>query len=534
MNRQAAIAKLKSQTFDILVIGGGATGTGIALDAATRGLSVALVEASDFSAGTSSRSTKLIHGGVRYLEKAVLQMDRSQFRLVRDALKERTVLLRIAPHLARWLPIMTPLYNRFELPYYRTGLRMYDWLAGKALVHKSKFVSKMESLKRVPFLKRQNLRGAVIYYDGQFDDSRMNISLAKTAFEKGAATVNYLKVTKLVKSGGKISGATVEDKLGGGTWDIRAKSVINATGPFVDGIRQLDDAKAAPILNASSGTHVVLDASLPLPELGILIPKTEDKRVLFILPWLGHLLAGTTDNPAEIVDNPQPTEDDIDFIIRQVNQYTAKPVSRKNVRASWTGLRPLFSETNTKSTASISRDHQVSVSQSGLITIAGGKWTTYRLMAHDAVTEAIKVAVLNPIGPSLTEMTLLAGAEDFSPSIKGELEAKFGLEEDVAEHLTRAYGSRARRVAELASSGHGERISADHPFIDAEVIYAVDEECAQTIVDTFARRFRLAFLDTAAARRAVPKISKLMAGRLGWDAERCRREEAVALDYLPK
>ena len=531
LNRESAISRLRKEPFDILIIGGGATGAGIALDAATRGLRVALVESEDFSAGTSSRSTKLIHGGVRYLEKAVLQMDRSQFRLVRDALKERTILLKIAPHLARWLPIMTPVYHRFELPYVRTGLRMYDWLAGRASVHKSKFVSKMETIKRVSFLRKEGLRGGVVYYDGQFDDSRMNISIALKAAELGAVIANHVSVQSLARDNGKITGAVLRDNFTEETWSIAAKVTVNATGPFVDSIRKMDDPNAPPILNASSGTHLILDKTLPLTEMGVLIPKTEDKRVLFILPWLGYTLVGTTDNPAEIVDNPKPTEEDRDFILRQLNQYSAVPITAKNIRASWSGLRPLFSETHSKSTAGLSRDHVILVSPSGLLSVAGGKWTTYRLMAFDATNEAVRVGELKPKNVSQTETTAVAGGDKFTPDIAKQLSALFKLDSDIAEHLSRAYGDRAVEIGMLTQK-HGERLAPGYPFTEAEVIYAVTKESARTIPDVIARRFRLAFLDTEAALASISKVASLMAELLNWNAATRAAEEKRAKAYF--
>ena len=308
MNRKAQLEQLQQGTFDVLVIGGGATGTGVALDAVSRGLKTALVERDDFSAGSSSRSTKLVHGGVRYLEQAVKGLDRTQFNLVRDALKERAVLLDNAPHLAHPLPILTPLYNWFQIPYMMIGLKLYDTLAGRANLKSSRFVGREEALRRFPMLKKEGLRGAVLYYDGQFDDARMNVSLALTAAHEGAAVANHLEVTKLLKAGGRIAGASVRDTLSGETWDIRAKVVVNATGPFTDAIRHLDDADAAPMLTASSGVHIVLDGHFSPPGTGLLIPQTDDGRVLFLLPWLGYTLFGTTDHPAAIEPNPQPSE----------------------------------------------------------------------------------------------------------------------------------------------------------------------------------------------------------------------------------
>ena len=415
MNRKAQLEQLQQGMFDVLVIGGGATGTGVALDAVSRGLKTALVERDDFSAGSSSRSTKLVHGGVRYLEQAVKGLDRTQFNLVRDALKERAVLLSNAPHLAHPLPILTPLYNWFQIPYMMIGLKLYDALAGRANLKSSRFVGREEALRRFPMLKKEGLRGAVLYYDGQFDDARMNVSLALTAAHEGAAVANHLEVTKLLKGGGRVAGASVRDTLSGETWDVRAKVVVNATGPFTDAIRHLDDEGAAPMLTASSGVHIVLDGHFSPPGTGLLIPQTDDGRVLFLLPWLGYTLFGTTDHPAAIEPNPQPSEDDIDYLLSYLGRYFDVPATRDDILATWSGLRPLVSDPKAADTAKVSRDHVVNTSSSGLVTVAGGKWTTYRKMALDTVDEVLKVGHLQA-GPSRTEQLKLVGAEAFRPA----------------------------------------------------------------------------------------------------------------------
>ena len=373
MNREEHLQRLKTQSFDLLVIGGGATGAGVALDAVSRGLSVALVERDDFSAGTSSRSTKLIHGGVRYLEQAVKKFDRTQFNLVRDALKERAILLKIAPHLSRELPLVTPLYNWLEVPYYMTGLKLYDALAGKAKLQPSRFVDAQEALNRFPMLKPEGLRGGVLYYDGQFDDARMNVSIALTAASLGAAVANHVEVTALCKEKeeGVISGAALRDTLTGEGWEVNAQVVVNATGPFTDAVRHMDDPDAPAMLSASSGAHIILDERFSPPATGLLIPQTEDGRVLFLLPWLGHTLIGTTDHPAPITPNPEATEEDIAYILRHVHRYFSLPVSRADVKASWSGLRPLVSDPSASDTARLSRDHVINISPSNLLTIAG-------------------------------------------------------------------------------------------------------------------------------------------------------------------
>ncbi|MBX3142540.1 MAG: FAD-dependent oxidoreductase [Trueperaceae bacterium] len=519
------MSRLGQERFDILVIGGGATGCGIALDAASRGLSVALVERFDLSQGTSSRSTKLVHGGVRYLEQAVKHADRGQFHLVREALRERSILLANAPHLARPLPLLTPIYSALELPYYFTGLKLYDMLAGRANLGASRLLTPGEAKRRFPMLKRARLKGAVEYHDGQFDDARMNVELALTAAEHGAAVVNYAEVEGLLHDGERLAGAVVRDCAPGGAGtriEMRASVVINATGPFADALRLLDDPQAAPLLSVSSGTHVILPAAFSPPDTGLLIPKTEDGRVLFLLPWQGHTLVGTTDNAAQVTAHPDPSPADVEYILRHVRAYFDLPVEETDVLASWTGLRPLVAHekpqgdprlTGVKAparTARLSRDHTIISSHSGMITITGGKWTTYRKMAEDAVDLAVERGGL-AAGPCRTQRLPLVGAAGFEPHGVAELRSRYALDEDIAAHLHAAYGARAPAVAELAAAGLGARLAPGHPFIEAEVIHARDVELALCADDVLARRTRLAFLDQRAAEAASGRVAELLA-----------------------
>ena len=533
--RADRLARLAREPFDVLVIGGGATGAGTALDAASRGLSVALVERFDFAQGTSSRSTKLVHGGVRYLEQAVKHADRSQFNLVREALRERAVLLRNAPHLAHPLPLLTPIYSALELPYYFTGLKLYDMLAGRANLKPSRHVGRSDAIERFPMLKRKGLRGAVEYHDGQFDDARMNVALALTAARQGAVVLNHVSVTDLLKEHGQVRGAVVTDALGDeAPFEVRAKVVINATGPFVDSIRRLDEPDVPAMLTTSSGVHVVLPSRFSPPGTGLLIPKTEDGRVLFLLPWLGHTVVGTTDNPATVSADPRPEAEDVEYILRHVRQYFDLPVETGDVLSAWSGLRPLVEPGDhggvgrhlhgsaeaggtgehgsaNGGTARLSRDHTIVVSAAGLVTITGGKWTTYRKMAEDVVDIAVGSAALKPRNASLTASLPLVGGDSFVTDGAQALRDEFRLDADVAHHLHHAYGDKASIVADLATSGLGERLAAGHPYLEAEVIYARDHEDAHFADDVLARRLRLTFLDSAAAESARPRVEELLA-----------------------
>lgn len=515
MNRQEHLQQLSTQTFDLLVIGGGASGAGVALDAASRGLKVALVERGDFAEGTSSRSTKLIHGGVRYLEIAVKTFDRVQLNLVRDALHERATMLRLAPHLSRPLWLITPLYKLWEVPYYYAGLKVYDLLAGGARLQPAQFINAAGTLERFPSVVPSGLKGAVAYQDGQFDDARYNVELALTAAWQGATVVNYAEVTALHKTDGRVSGAAVKDRLGGQEYEVRAKVVVNTTGPFSDGIRQMDDPQTAPLVKASSGIHIVLDKKYSPPDSGLLIPKTEDGRVVFVLPWLGGTLIGTTDDPAPIVERPRVSEEEIGYVLRQVEPYLGK-IPREAVRSSWSGLRPLVSRPEAD-TAKLARDHLIQESPSGLLTLTGGKWTTYRKMALDLVNYAIARFELKA-GSTRTENIKLVGGATFDKNGAKALEAQ-GFMPDVAQHLNQSYGGRASEVAQLAQNGLQARLAAEWPYLEAEVVYAARHESAQTPLDVLTRRTRLAFLDTAAALASAPRVAELMGREKGWTAE---------------
>ncbi|WP_139800636.1 glycerol-3-phosphate dehydrogenase/oxidase [Geothermobacter hydrogeniphilus] len=533
MPRADILAELRQdEPFDLLIIGGGATGCGIALDAANRGLKVALVEKQDFAEGTSSRSTKLVHGGVRYLEMAVKHLDRVQYNLVRDGLHERGILLNNAPHLACRLPLVTPLYRWLDIPYIYAGLKLYDLLAGKRGLGRSRLLSRREALRRFPLLRAEGLKAGVLYYDGQFNDARMALTLAMTAREQGALVVNDVAAVELLKEGRRLVGATLEEQQTGERFTLRARGIINATGPFVDSIRRFDAPNAEPILEASSGIHIVLDERFAPPDTGLMIPKTEDGRVLFVLPWEGHALIGTTDEPAEVREHPRPLEEEIAYLLRHVGRYFNLQVTLGDVKSAWCGLRPLVRDPKASDTARLARDHVIEVSSSGLLTIAGGKWTTYRKMAQDAVDHAVRVFGLNPLRDCGTEQLPLIGAGGERQVIEAELREEFGLSTDLSGHLYHAYGDRAPDVARLAAGGLAARLDANHPFIEAEVVYAARFEMAVHAVDVLARRLPLALLDRDAARRAASRVLELLAGELGWDAERHSREAALVEERL--
>eukprot|EP00276_Gloeochaete_wittrockiana_P003040 CAMPEP_0184660406 /NCGR_PEP_ID=MMETSP0308-20130426/33776_1 /TAXON_ID=38269 /ORGANISM="Gloeochaete witrockiana, Strain SAG 46.84" /LENGTH=569 /DNA_ID=CAMNT_0027100967 /DNA_START=15 /DNA_END=1721 /DNA_ORIENTATION=- len=521
--RSQNLKDLQRKHFDILVIGGGATGSGVALDAVTRGLNCALIERDDFSSGTSSKSTKLIHGGVRYLEKAFWNLDLSQFRLVDEALHERKHLLRIAPNNAHGMPIMVPCYKWWELPYYWAGVKAYDLVAGSArgVLPLSHLVLPSEAKFRFPMLNQKNLKGAIVYYDGMHNDSRMNIAIALTAAGKGATVANHVEAVKLLMTNGHVSGATVRDTVTGTTFDVHAKVVINACGPFVDTVRELDKASAAPMVQPSAGVHIVLPEHYCPPQLGLIIPKTNDKRVLFCLPWEGSVIAGTTDSPASLAYEPLATQNDVDWILKELSGYLSVDIPPSHVLATWSGLRPLLlpSKGPDGATEGITRDHVIEISKAGLVTITGGKWTTYRKMAQDTVDTAIKVGGLVPLSECKTLSTMLLGGHGWNPLFAVQLHEHYGVDVPTARHLSHTYGDRAYDIIELMrDKGRGldQRLHRDYPYTEAEVVYAVRQEYALTVTDVLARRTRLAFLNSEAARSSIDRVTQLMAIELGW------------------
>ncbi len=556
--------------YDLLVIGGGATGAGIALDAATRGLKVAIVERDDFSAGTSSKSTKLVHGGVRYLEKAFWELDYNQYKLVKEALRERKYFLDTAPHLSSWLPIMLPLDKWWKAPYYWAGTKAYDFLAGSEGIESSYFLTRSKAIEAFPMLRRTDLIGALVYYDGAHNDSRMNVSLAMTAALYGATVVNHLEVTGLEKdANGRVNGARVKDlireKDGMSTdeFSIKAKGIINATGPFCDAIRKMEDPSIKDIVAPSSGVHIVLPGYYSPNNMGLIDPKTSDGRVIFFLPWQGNTIAGTTDEPTEIDPMPMPREKEIDWILSEIRQYMAPDINvrRGDVLAAWSGIRPLVKDPKAKNTESLVRNHLIDISASGLLTCAGGKWTTYRQMAEEAVDAAIEEYKLKPKpvtnapsvsgteyiddgahldGSCQTHQVRLIGTHGYSKTLFINLIQHFGIESDVAKHLTQSYGDRAWTVAALSEATEqrwpvrGKRIakSGNYPFIDGEVRYAVRHEYAQTAADVLARRTRLAFLNAQEALEALPRVIDIMSEELKWSEKREVKEWMDTVAFL--
>ncbi|MBI1337187.1 MAG: FAD-dependent oxidoreductase [Phycisphaera sp.] len=507
MNRDRMIDRLFNDrdVWDIVVIGGGATGVGIAVDAASRGHRVALVEQSDFGKGTSSRSTKLVHGGVRYLQQGNIS-------LVMEALRERGILRQNAPHLVHDLAFVVPNYDWWETPFYGIGMKVYDMLAGKYGFGKSKLLSKSEVLERIPTLEDDGLRGGVLYFDGQFDDSRLLISLARTAADHGATLANYCPVNALVKDNeGFVNGVEITDEETGHSARLRARCVINATGAFADGVCRMDDPKARPLIAPSQGVHIVLDRSFLGGQTAIMVPRTSDGRVLFAIPWHDHTLVGTTDTPIDNVSlEPRPMEEEIAFILDTAGQYLEKKPTRHDVLSVFVGIRPLVKAGDGQSTAALSRDHTIHISSSGLLTIVGGKWTTYRRMAGDAVDHA---------------QTL--GRLDEKPCVTRSLRVHGYDEHAVRESDLSVYGSESAEIDHLARTqpGMNERLHPALPTVAAQVVWAVRHEMARTVEDVLARRTRALFLNARAAIEMAPRVAGILADELGRDEDWADQQE---------
>ncbi|XP_041117985.1 glycerol-3-phosphate dehydrogenase, mitochondrial-like isoform X1 [Polyodon spathula] len=544
-SRESQLCALQNtKEFDVLVVGGGATGSGCALDAVTRNLKTALVERDDFSSGTSSRSTKLIHGGVRYLQKAIMKLDYEQYMMVKEALHERSNLLDIAPHLSAPLPIMLPVYKWWQLPYYWAGIKMYDLVAGGQCLKSSYVLSKAKALELFPMLKKDKLVGAIVYYDGQHNDARMNLAIALTAARYGAATANYTEVVRLLKKTDpqtgteRVCGARCKDVITGKEFDVRAKCVINATGPFTDSVRKMDDEKISNICQPSAGVHIVIPGYYSPDNMGLLDPSTSDGRVIFFLPWEKMTIAGTTDSPTDVTPHPLPREEDVNFILNEIRNYLSPDVEvrRGDVLAAWSGIRPLVTDPNSKDTQSICRNHIVNISESGLVTIAGGKWTTYRAMAEETLDSAMKAHKMKS-SKCNTVGLVLEGGKDWTPTLYIRLVQDYGLEMEVAQHLASTYGDKAFDVAKLAKvTGKrwpvvGKRLVSEFPYIESEVQYAI-KEYACTAIDIIARRTRLGFLNVQAAEEALPRIVEIMGKELKWSEQKKKEELEAAKQFL--
>ena len=517
MKRNEMIAKISDpkELWDFIIIGGGATGVGTAIEAASRGYRTLLVEQGDFGQGTSSRSTKLVHGGVRYLQQG-------NVAFVLEALKERGLLRQNAPHIVHNLPFIVPNFDWWEGPFYGIGLKLYDMLAWKHGFGQSKHLSKEKTIEHIPTIETDGLHGGVMYYDGQFDDARLIVNMAQTAAEQGGTLINYMKVTSVLKTGGFVDGVVVSDMDNGEEYQVRAKAVINATGVFADSVRIMDDPDTKPMITPSQGVHIVLDRSFLPGDSAIMVPHTDDGRVLFAIPWHDRVIVGTTDTPMkEMLLEPKPLPEELDFLLAHASKYLTKDPTNEDVLSIFAGLRPLVSTGNQENTAAISRDHVLHISRNGLITITGGKWTTYRKMAEDTVDQAAVLAQLET-KPSVTSDLQIHGYHRNTE--------QFG-------HL-KVYGADAPAIQNLIleDAKFKEPLHPKFDFIAAEVIWAVRHEMAITVEDFLSRRTRALLLDARASIGMAPKVAELMAKELNkkksWKKEQVNKYIELANGYL--
>jgi glycerol-3-phosphate dehydrogenase len=516
MDRGKNWNRLRQETFDICIIGAGASGAGAALDAALRGYRVALIDRGDISSETSSRSTKLIHGGVRYLEQAIKKLDLAQLRQVKHGLAERRTVIRNAPHLAHPLAILTPVFSWFEGMYMTVGLTLYGFIAGHDAFPKGRWLNKAQALDKSPMLTHQ-MHSAVLYYDGQLDDARYALALAHSADEAGAAVVNYAAVTIFSREQGKIKTATIQDQLTGETIEVRASVFLNCTGPYADPVRLLANPLLSPRIRPSKGVHIVLPRETLQSDYAILIPKTTDGRVVFAIPFGDKVFVGTTDNDySDLTKEPVLEPEEVNYLLDTVRPYLDKEPSRADIQAGFGGIRPLIVSSRAD-TKTLLRDHEVEHDpESGLLSLLGGKWTTYRVMAQDAIDRVGEL--LHKTIPSRTENHYLIGGEGYRFEDWQLLQTKYGFAQDVCQHLMKTYGNRADRVAKLtqAQPALAEKLTNERPFIKAEVVYQVREEMAVTLRDVLARRWRLELSNWQLTSQLAPQVAELMAPELAW------------------
>ena len=519
MKRELLINKIETSNtiWDLIIIGGGATGLGVAVDSASRGYKTLLLEQHDFSKGTSSRSTKLVHGGVRYLQQGNVS-------LVLEALHERGLLKQNAPHLVFNQSFVVPIYDWWSGPFYGAGLKLYDMLAGKLGLGPSKILSKEETIPLIPNVEPEGLRGGVIYYDGQFDDSRLSINLAQTVNDYGGTTINYMQVVKLLKRKGMINGVEVVDKETGKNYSINSRAVINATGVFTDNILKMDDNNAKKLIAISQGVHIVLDKEFLPGDSAIMVPQTDDGRVLFAVPWHNKVIVGTTDTEvSEAVLEPHALEEEIEFILTHAKRYMKKDPARADVKSVFAGLRPLVRLSENKDTATISRDHFLTASKSGLITITGGKWTTYRKMGEDTVNLAATVAGLEE-KECITESLRIHG----------------WLKNIDREEPMYYYGSDVIAINKLIKENPAlnEKLCPSLPYIKAEIVWHIRNEMARTVEDVLARRTRALFLDAKASIECAPVVAEIFISELhkssGWAETQVKEYTQIANGYLLK
>jgi len=532
--RDQALEIVAAEDFEVCVIGGGATGAGCALDAQLRGLKTVLLDGGDFASGASTAATKIIHGGVRYLEQAVRGLDAKQYEVVNRALHERIHMLHNAPFATRPLEFLIPCTNWFGVAYMGLGMKLYEWIAGKASLFASRFLSRAETLERMPGLAAQGLLGSIAYADGQFDDARYNMALLNTLVEAGGIAVNYAAVVAFKKDAeGRLESAEVEDQFSGARFAVRAKKFVNATGPGADAIRSLAKPGVTARMRLSKGAHIVLPLEVFPTKDALLIPRTDDGRVLFAVPWFDRLLIGTTETEVRAGDELYLSREDVAYLLRHINKHLAKAIGVEQIVSGFAGARPLVSAGGSGDTKMLARDHEVEVeAQSGLISIMGGKWTTHRAMAEDTIN-AVQKSLGRRVKPGVTVDHALDGSKDYTADYWRELVRDFGVSEATARHLAQKFGTNATKVMELAKGepGLAEPIVAGFAPLRAEVAWCARNEMAMTIEDVLMRRTGLQIFSWQAAISAATPTAAILAKELGWSAD---RQRASVEEYVSK
>jgi glycerol-3-phosphate dehydrogenase len=520
--RDEALSDIAGRMFDVCVIGGGATGSGCALDSQLRGMKTLLLDGSDFGSGASTAATKIVHGGVRYLEEAVKRLDVKQYEVVNRALRERVHMLHNGPFLSRETEFLIPCANWFSVAYMGLGMKLYEWIAGKASLFASRFLSKAETLKRMPGLAPGRLLGSIAYADGQFDDGRYNMGLVNSLVEAGGIALNYARVVSFVTDAiGRLESAEVEDQFSKKRFTVRASRFVNATGPQSDTIRELATPGISPRIRLSKGSHMVLPLDVFPTNDALLIPKTDDGRVLFIVPWFDRLLIGTTEQEVTIHDELYLSNEDVEYLLKHVNKYLATAIRADQIVSGFAGARPLVSAGGSRDTKQLARDHEVEVNaQTGLISIMGGKWTTYRAMAEGTIN-AVQKSLGRAVTPGVTIDHPIYGSKGFTADYWRSLARDYGVSEATAKHLSQKFGTNASKVMQVAKDDPGLTTPIVPGFapLRAEITYCARNEMAMTIEDVLMRRTGLQFFSWKAAISAATPTGAILAKELGWSAD---------------
>jgi glycerol-3-phosphate dehydrogenase len=531
--RDEIVKDFKNQYFDILIVGGGSSGVGCAIDAVARGFTVGLLESNDFGSGTSSKSTKLLHGGVRYLEKAVNDLDSSQFNLVAEALTERSVVMKTCPFLSRPVDILFPLYKKILVPYYYILLKIYDWISGNRTLGKSKFLFRNDTISKFPNIRKKKLVGSISYFDGQFYDSKFNVLLAVTAAYHGASVLNHTKLVKILKENNKVIGIVCHDKLARQDFNVKCKVLINTTGPLTDVIRNISSGSSQPILQQSYGTHIVVPAIFSPKNMGFVDPNTSDGRIAFFMNYKGKTLIGATDVKCTPEEFKEPTEEDLNFLIYEANYYTDNDskLTKDDVLSVWTGIRPLVRDPSKAQTEKIVRKHLIKIDEDNLVSLTGGKWTIYRLMAEETIDKVIKHFNLTEKRPCLTSQFSILGSQGYTKATELDLALKLNVPEDIAKHLATSYGTKAYLMKEYFD-GTYTRLTDGYPYTKQEIYYCMDHEMAYKISDVIFNRFMLGYIDVRRAYDLINVVGEVMKEYFMWSGDQYTNETEECICML--